>query len=138
MENYLIIGSFFLVYGIRFSKDIMYVYIFDDNHLFEVPMEMFTIIDDIISDKWKIKVWKDGDVTLWPELFYENDFLENFAEHEITERNLFKELRAEIEKPPVKHCSQPLPIQTAMKAQWRMTSFGLNDLADDPEHDKRG
>ena len=97
MSEYLPLGNLYEVFGIRFSENITYVYIFNGNHLFEVPIEMFSVVDDQVTDKWKIKVWDDGEVTLWPELFYRDGFLENFAEHEHKERGLFEELRAEIE-----------------------------------------
>lgn len=98
MKEYLLIGTLFWVYGIRFFQNITYVYIYNGNHLVEVPVEMFSVIDDKVSDKWKIKIWDNGEVTLWPKLFYENEFLENFAEFEQKERELFKELSAVIER----------------------------------------
>jgi hypothetical protein len=97
MRQYLRLDSIFCVYGIRFSQNIVYVYLYNGAHLFEVPIKMFSIIDDGISTTWKGKMWGDGDVSLWPELFYRNNFLENFAEHEQQERDLFKQLSAEIE-----------------------------------------
>lgn len=98
LKEYLLIGTLFWVYGIRFFQNITYVYIYDGNHLIEVPIEMFLVVDDRVPDKWKIKIWDSGEVTLWPELFYENEFFENFAEREKRERELFKVLSTEIEK----------------------------------------
>lgn len=97
LNEYLLIGSFFWVFGIRFFKSITYVYIFDGNHLFEVPIELFEVVNDKVSREWTIKVWDNGEVTLWPDLFYQDGFLENFAERELSERKLFKGLRGRIE-----------------------------------------
>jgi len=98
MKEYLVIGTLFWVFGVRFFKSITYAYIFDGNHLFEVPIELFEVVDSKVSSEWRIKIGDSGEVTLWPELFYENNFIENFAEREYKERELFKELRAEIER----------------------------------------
>ena len=98
MEGYLVIGELFLVYGIRFYENTTYVYIFNDRHLFEVPIELFEVIDDKVPDKWRIRIEDGGNVTMWPDLFYKDKFLENFAEHELKERELFKVLSVEIGK----------------------------------------
>lgn len=99
MNEYLMINALFWVFGIRFFKNVTYVYLFDNNHLFEAPIELFEIVDDNVSTEWKIKEWENGEVTLWPELFYEEGFLENFAEREVKERKLFDHLRVKIEIP---------------------------------------
>lgn len=98
LKEYLLIGTLFWVYGITFFQGVTYVYIFNGEHLFEVPLEMFSVIDDKVPDNWRIKIKDYGAVTLWPELFYESMFLENFAEREPKEREIFKELMAEIER----------------------------------------
>jgi hypothetical protein len=97
MNGYLSVGRLFDVYGIRFLKGVIYVYIFDDNHLFEVPIELFEVVIDKVSSEWVIKVWSNDEITLWPELFYQDDFLENFAEREFNERKMFESLRYTIE-----------------------------------------
>jgi hypothetical protein len=98
MREYLIIGTLFFAFGIRFFKSITYVYIFDGNHLFEVPIELFEVVDNKVSNEWSIRVWENGEITLWPDLFYQDGFLENFAERELEERKLFEGLRGRIEK----------------------------------------
>jgi hypothetical protein len=98
LELYLSINSSFSIFGIRFCQNISYLYIFNGNHLFEAPIEMFEITDDSVSSQWKIKIWENGEITLWPGLFYQHGFLENFAERESKERCLFKELQIKIEE----------------------------------------
>lgn len=98
MDNYLTVGSLFLVFGIRFFKSITYIYIFNNEHLFEVPIDLFEVVDTKLSNEWKIKIWNNEEITLWPDLFYKDGFIENFAERESNERELFERLRAEIEK----------------------------------------
>jgi hypothetical protein len=86
----------FIVFGLTYSYSILYFYIFNNNHLIEVPQELFTIIDPKVSKYWEIK--NDcGDITLWPALFYEKDFLENMSEYEEEERGRFKELKVKME-----------------------------------------
>lgn len=97
MKEYLVIGAIFWVFGIRFFKSITYVYIFDGNHLFEVPIELFEVVDHKVSSEWSIKVWENDEITLWPDLFYQDGFLENFSERELGERKLFEGLRSKIE-----------------------------------------
>src|SRR5882672_7259457 len=89
MSEYLPVGSIFWVYGISFSHGITYLYIFNENHLFEVPLQLFEIIDNSVSALWTFKLRENGDVTLWPELFYRAGFLENLAEREGGERKEF-------------------------------------------------
>ena len=88
ISSYMVIGTIFLVYGLRFSLNVTYVYIYDGDHLLEVPLELFEIIDENVSVFWKVKT-ENGEVTLWPELFSEDEFLENFSEREERERNIF-------------------------------------------------
>ena len=98
LQEYLLINDVFWVFGLRFFRNMTYVYIFDNNHLFEAPLELFEVIDDTIPNEWNIKVWEKGEVTLWPSLFYKDEFIENFAERESNERLLFEELRLKIEQ----------------------------------------
>ena len=82
IEGYLSVGNIFWVYGMRFSKNVTYFYIFHGEHLLEIPSELFKIVDDGVPREWKIKIRSNNEITLWPYLFYEEGFLENFAEME--------------------------------------------------------
>lgn len=93
MEEYLKVGLEYAVYGIRTSDEANYFMIFDDGHLFEVPSQMFEITQSKVSPLWIIRNDDTKGLTLWPELFYENDFFENFSEWEEKERKQFDELR---------------------------------------------
>ena len=97
VHDYLEIGDSFFVYGIRFLESDIYVYIYNGNHLFEAPIKLFEVTNNL-TPNWKIKIWETGEITLWPELFYTSDFLENFGERETRERRLFVDLQALIEK----------------------------------------
>ncbi|MEM7110015.1 MAG: hypothetical protein AAF519_17440 [Bacteroidota bacterium] len=72
--------------------------IFDDGHLVEVPSSMFEVIEGKVSPFWV--VWDDGlnNITLWPELFYKDDFFENFSEWEDRERKEFEKLKQYFEE----------------------------------------
>jgi hypothetical protein len=96
MREYLKVGAEFWVYGLSFKGGTAYYYIFNDNHLFQVPMEMFDVIDGKVSATWVLRN-RNQEVNLWPELFYREGFLENFAEREDAERNEFVPLRELIE-----------------------------------------
>lgn len=97
MEGYLSVGSIFCVYGMRFLKNVTYFYIFNNEHLIEIPLELFEVIDNHVPGEWKIKIWMSNEITLWPSLFYEDDFLENFSERETKARKKFEALRDAIE-----------------------------------------
>ncbi len=98
LKGYLQIGTLFWVYGIRCCSNVTYLYIFNGNHLFEAPIDFFEIIDNRISKEWLIKSWRNGEITFWPDLFFREGFLENFAERELLERNLFGSLKERIEQ----------------------------------------
>jgi hypothetical protein len=100
MEEYLKLGADYYVYGIRVSEDANYFMIFDDGHLVEVPVQMFQIIQGKGSPFWIIRKDATKGLTIWPELFYEKDFFENFSEWEELERNQFDELRRLFEESP--------------------------------------
>jgi hypothetical protein len=93
LEEYLKVGFEYAVYGVRVSDETDYFMIFDDGHLIEVPSQMFEIIQGKVSPLWVIRNDGTKGLTLWPELFYENDFFENFSEWEEKERKQFDELR---------------------------------------------
>jgi len=98
MRDFLRIGDEYIVYGIRMKLNkSIYFMVFDGNHLVEVPSPMFEIIDGRVSSLWVVQ--NEGDnIRLWPELFYEDDFLENFSEWEDRERKKFEKLKQYFEK----------------------------------------
>ena len=93
IEDYIAIGEVFYVYGIRFFNNYTYVYIYDESHLIELPLSFFEIEDQRISNNWIFKIWETGEITIWPELFYQLDFFENFSERETKERKQFEAMR---------------------------------------------
>ena len=98
MRDFLEIGTIYLVFGLSIRLGKIYYYIFDKEHLIEVPKDLFNIMDDRVSKHWHFKEDEKETVTLWPYLFYEESFIENFAEREIKERNLFEDLRKIMEE----------------------------------------
>ncbi|WP_078127763.1 hypothetical protein [Leptospira alexanderi] len=105
MEGSLNIGEIYTVFGLDFDLDMLSVYIFfDERHVVMVPMELFEIVDNTVSSEWKAKLRENGRFTLWPEMFYEEDFWENFSDWQTDERERFKILRERMEsessKPP--------------------------------------
>ena len=98
IEEYLHIGFEYAIYGIRISDEADYYMIFDDGHLLEVPSQMFEITQSKVSPLWIIRNDDKKGLTLWPELFYENDFFENFSEWEEKERKQFDELKRLFQK----------------------------------------
>lgn len=92
------VGNVYTAFGLEFNLDLLYVTIFfDERHLVDVPMEILEIIDERVSNEWKAKLWRDGRFTLWPEMFYEKDFFENFSDWQTDERERFKLLRERME-----------------------------------------
>lgn len=74
------------------------MHIYNGDHLLEVPLGLFEVIDNVVSCEWKLNIINSGEITLWPDLFYKEGFLENFAEREPEERALFEVLLYRIEK----------------------------------------
>ena len=97
LSEYLTIGELFQVYGIRIDKGIFYGYLFNGEHLFEAPLELFKIVDDTVLEQWKVRSWNNQEITFWPNLFYIDGFFEDFAERNIEERQMFEKLRVSIE-----------------------------------------
>ncbi|WP_032916376.1 hypothetical protein [Leptospira santarosai] len=98
MSESMKVGDEYIVFGLEFDLDMLSIYIFyDERHVVQVPMELFEIIDEKVSSKWKAKLWEDGRFTLWPEMFYEEDFFENFSDWQTDERERFKVLRERME-----------------------------------------
>ena len=92
MRDSMDIGNEYVVYGLRIAKEATYFVIFDD-HLLNVPSQLFEIIEGSVSPLWVVKSHEDRRLTFWPPLFYEEDFWENFSEWEDRERNSFYELQ---------------------------------------------
>lgn len=98
LTDFISIGDLFWVYGIRIHQSIIYVAVFLDNrHIAEVPLELFEVVENDVAQEWRFKVWEDGSITLWPELFYEEDFLEKLSEWDHEEREKFSFLQKKIE-----------------------------------------
>ena len=97
LRDHFQIGFQLLVYGLTFSRNILYYYIFDGDHIYEVPSQLFKIVDPRVSKYWKLKIDSENK-TLWPSLFYEDLFLENMMEREKKERKEFEELKILMEK----------------------------------------
>jgi hypothetical protein len=101
MTDYLKVGTIFWVYGLEFQNNTFYIYIFDGNHLLPVPIELFEIIDNKVPDVWQVKIQNSAYgpvINLLPELFYQENFWENFTEYEQVERDKFQLLRKVIEQ----------------------------------------
>ena len=97
MKDWLDLDLLFNVYGIRITKGTVYFMVFmDDRHLVETPSGLFNVEDDQVSSLWKVRILEDGDTVFWPELFFEEDFLENFSEREDKERAEFEELKSKM------------------------------------------
>lgn len=93
LNDYLEIDKLYNVYGIRLSNEMIYYTIFNDNHLIEVPNQLFEIKDQKVYPHWEIKLWGNNDFTFWPTLFYKDNFFENFSDWEEVERNEFHKLK---------------------------------------------
>jgi len=99
LRDHFKIGLQLLVYGLTFNKNILYYYIFDEDHIFEVPSQLFKIIDSRVSKYWKLRIDDENEYkTLWPSLFYDEAFIENMMEREEKERKEFEELKILMEK----------------------------------------
>ncbi len=92
------VGETFLVYGMIFRGGQCYFNTFDNRHIVLLNKAFVEITEDQIPAIWKGKIWDEDDsFTLWPELFYDEGFAENFSDYEEKERQQFEVLRKEIE-----------------------------------------
>lgn len=92
LQDCLKIGEIYEVYGVEITSNIVYLYVYDGDHILPVPLQMFEIIDDSVTSGWHVRFKEKGSVTIFPKLFYEEDFFENFSEREKNERQLFEKL----------------------------------------------
>ena len=100
MEDALQLGDIYTVYGLSIEHENIYYEIFyDERHLMSVPSSLFTIVDDHVPACWRVGFSPLGDLTLYPKLFYQEDFWENFSEFEEKERKQFEALRVLFEGP---------------------------------------
>ena len=97
VSEYYLIGDTFTVFGLSQWDNYLEFYIYNGRHLVLIPKTLVEITDNRVSANWKLKIWEDGGITLWPDLFYQEDFLENFSEWEEKERQQFEVLRREME-----------------------------------------
>ena len=97
MRDFLIINTVYIVYGIRVSKLMTYCLIFNGNHLIEVPIDLFDVIDNSVSNNWLFKVKENNDIYLRPKEFYDEYFFENFSDYEPKEREIFEILRLQMD-----------------------------------------
>jgi hypothetical protein len=76
------IGRQYLVYGLQFNEDgSKYIeHLSDSGNLSEAPIELFKIIDGKVSKYWQMKIWEDGNVTMWPPSFYKEYFHDDLSE----------------------------------------------------------
>lgn len=97
LDEFLVVGTEYIVYGIRIFDGFTYFMIFDDGHLVEVPSDMFVLVEKIVSPLWIVNDEKHIGLTFWPKLFYESNFFEKFSEWNDIERIKFEELRNQFE-----------------------------------------
>jgi len=93
MDDYLSIGEIYEVFGISVIKGKILFIILIGEHLIKVISELFEVVDSKIPPLLHLKVWKNGDVTLWPKLFYTDFFFDKYSEREFVERKEFDEIK---------------------------------------------
>ena len=101
----------YLVLGIRFLLDSsvgrcsMVEISSDYGHLSSVPLFLFEIIDSSVSKYWKIKIFNEFTITLWPEAFYREYFHDDLSENIEEVVNDFKRIKLlledELKNPPI-------------------------------------
>ncbi|RKR84189.1 hypothetical protein BDD43_4416 [Mucilaginibacter gracilis] len=69
------IGKEYVVFGLIFGFDDWgcgcFAQILSDyDHLIQVPIILFDIVDNRISNYWDLRKSVDGNITLWPSSFY--------------------------------------------------------------------
>jgi len=94
----------YLVLGIRFMLDsslgrcCIAEISSDYSHLTSVPLFLFEIIDPSVSKYWKIKVFDEFTIALWPEVFYKEYFHDDLSENVKENVDEFKSVKLLIEE----------------------------------------
>src|SRR4051812_31909625 len=89
------IGEVYVVYSITIIEGIMWGDILSNSvrHLISVPIFLFEILDNRISQYWEIKIEDTGEILFWPHEFYKpyfHDKLSDYAHDEVEE---FEQIR---------------------------------------------
>jgi len=86
VRGYLTIGKEYPVLGLEFEVDPqgfesgVYIWIVPDvGYLVRFRTVYFEISDPPVSSQWQIQLHHAGNVTLWPPLFYRDDYLETYC-----------------------------------------------------------
>lgn len=93
------IGNDYIVFGLRFNgvNNGCFVQILSDyNHLIEVPILLFDIIDSRSSGFWEIKLFSEGSITLWPPSFYREYYHDDLFEEVLEIVEDFKKVNQQI------------------------------------------
>lgn len=78
-------GKEYVVFGMSFyfrkqGRGCFVQILSDHNHLIDVPIKLFEVIDDRSSRYWCIKSDADGNVFLWPESFFKEFYHDDLSE----------------------------------------------------------
>jgi hypothetical protein len=78
-------GKEYTVFGLSFlfgsDGNGCFIQILSDyEHLITVPIALFEIVDKRLSVLWELKIFNDGDVTLWPPSFYRDYYHDDLSE----------------------------------------------------------
>ena len=82
-------GQEYTVLGITFSAslNITLYQVYTGSYITHPPAVLFEITDPRVSQHWEAKSSSDGDLTLWPSVFYRDYFHDELSEgnHEMVE-----------------------------------------------------
>ena len=96
------VGKEYIVLGISFkiiNNTLISIleHLSDYGHITSSPLFMFNIINNNSSKFWKLKLWDDGSITQFPELFYQEYFHDEYSDRVLDAVNKFKSLYNEIQ-----------------------------------------
>ena len=94
-KEYLVLGLTLSL--INYNQVCFIEHISDYGHIVSTPLSFFRITKNKSSNIWILKIWENNEITLWPKLFYEDCFHDNFSEGDKECIDKFKTLYKELE-----------------------------------------
>lgn len=81
-QHYIVLGISFLFHKTEGRWSVVEI-ISDYGHLSHVPLFLFEVVDARVSKFWRIKIYDEYEITLWPELFYQEYFHDDLSENRV-------------------------------------------------------
>jgi hypothetical protein len=87
-------GTEYVVLGLTIENGVVSVEVeVGPRTVVSAPLSLFEVLDAHASSLWVLRLQGDGDLTLWPELFYSDSFHDRLSDDKEPERTSFESIR---------------------------------------------